>query len=154
MVCRRIESMDAELRPDLKTLATFVLVYCRHKHHDAMKAPVRLKTHDLEEIAGRPIRLCDECGKLLAHAITKRVHCPFDPPAPGAISRIRNILQGRGILGERYTTGNGRPKPACKNCPQHCYHPHWRKRMKEVMRFSGTKLLLTGRLDYLFHMLF
>ncbi|MCH8243591.1 MAG: hypothetical protein IH897_13415, partial [Planctomycetes bacterium] len=54
--------MDVELRRDLKTLATFVLVYCHHKHHDAMKTPVRLKTHDLEKIAGRPIRICDECN--------------------------------------------------------------------------------------------
>ncbi len=44
MVCWRNGPEDAELQRDLKTLATFVLVYCRHKHHDAMKGPVRLST--------------------------------------------------------------------------------------------------------------
>jgi hypothetical protein len=46
------------------------------------------------------------------------------------------------------------PKPACKHCPAHCYHPTYRARIREVMKFSGRKMLLGGRLDYLFHLLF
>ena len=167
MVLWRNESGDAELRRDLKTLATFVFVYCQHKHKDAMKEPVRLNTHDVEKIAGRPIRICLDCGKLLAHAITKRAHCPLDPhtanptmPSPRTHAGHESCDEGSRTttasarLAMRAEKVSGEGKPACRNCPQHCYHPHWRKRIKEVMRFSGAKLLLTGRLDYLFHILF
>jgi hypothetical protein len=46
------------------------------------------------------------------------------------------------------------PKPMCKHCPNHCYHPTYRAKIREVMQFSGRKLLLGGRVDYLLHLLF
>ena len=46
------------------------------------------------------------------------------------------------------------PKPSCKHCPSHCYHPTCRARIREVMKFSGRRLVMTGRLDLLFHVLF
>ncbi len=117
-------SSDLEVRKDLKTLALFIRIYCKKKHPDAPKAEVQLKTHDVQDIAGAPMELCPECTKLLAHAFVKRSRCPMDP------------------------------KPACKHCPNHCYHPDYRARIREVMKFSGKHLVLTGRLDYLFHLLF
>jgi len=116
--------MDRALRRDLRIMGTFIGIYCRHKHRGRPKTAAHLKTYDVERIVGRPLRLCPECDKLLAHAFTKRTHCPFDP------------------------------KPACKHCSEHCYHPTWRAKVKEVMRYSGTRIVLTGRIDYLFHLLF
>lgn len=115
---------DQDLRKDLKTLALFIRVYCQHRHTAADKKPVALLTHDVKGICGRDVVLCADCAKLLTHAFVKRTHCPYDP------------------------------KPACKHCPTHCYHPTYRSRIREVMRFSGRKMLLHGRLDYLFHLLF
>jgi hypothetical protein len=115
--------MDKELRRDLKTLVRFVETYCRHKHPDAGKEPVRLKPHDVEAIRGKPVPLCHDCTKLLAHAFVKRANCPFEP------------------------------KPACKHCPDHCYHPTYRRQIREVMKFAGRKLVLSGRLDYLIHLI-
>jgi len=109
---------------DLKTLALFINVYCGQKHSAVPKSVVQLKTHDVEAIAGRPISLCAGCTKLLAHAFVKRAHCPM------------------------------KPKPACKHCPNHCYHPTYRAQIRDVMKYSGRRLVLTGRLDYLFHLLF
>ena len=83
-----------------------------------------MKTHDVDAIARKPVVLCEECTKLLVHAFTKRTHCPMHP------------------------------KPACKHCPSHCYHPTYRAKIRQVMKFSGKKMLLGGRLDYLFHLLF
>lgn len=116
--------MEKEMRRDLKTLALFISLYCRYRHADAPKTPAALKTHDVKAIAGRAIDLCPECSKLLAHAFVKRSTCPMDP------------------------------KPMCKHCPNHCYHPSYRAKIQEVMRFSGKKMLLSGRIDYLFHLLF
>ncbi len=113
-----------ELYHDLKTLALFIQVYCRHKHKDRPRHLAEMKTHDVTLIAGRNIEICPECRRLLAHAFTKRTHCPLHP------------------------------KPACKHCPSHCYHPSYRAQIREVMKYSGRKLLLSGRLDYLFHLLF
>jgi len=42
------------------------------------------------------------------------------------------------------------PKPACKACPAHCYKPEMRARIRGVMRHSGMRAVLRGRLDWLF----
>lgn len=115
---------EPELARDLKTLALFIRVYCREKHGNEVKSIVRMEGYELEEMARGPMILCPTCAKLLAHAFYKRSHCPMHP------------------------------KPACKNCPSHCYHPSYRAQIRQVMKFSGKHLLLSGRLDYLFHLLF
>ena len=92
--------------------------------HHYHQAPAVLRGMDLQKIAGKPVELCPPCTKLLQHALVKRTHCQ------------RN------------------PKPQCKDCPSHCYAPNYRQQIREVMRFSGMKLLFSGRLDYLFHLLF
>ena len=117
-------SPPLELLRDLKTLALFIDVYCRYKHAETERKAVDLRTHDIASIAGKTIVLCPECTKLLTHAFVKRTHCPMNP------------------------------KPMCKHCPNHCYHPSYRAQIREVMKFSGRKMLLGGRLDYLFHLLF
>lgn len=113
---------DPKIRRDLRTLARFIELYCCRRHRDSAKVPARLKTHDVGAIHGRPVLLCVECAKLLAHSFVKRSSCPMDP------------------------------KPACKHCPNHCYHPKYRARIREVMKYSGRRMLLRGRVDYLFHL--
>jgi len=112
------------LRKDLKLLATFVRVYCRDSHAEAPMAPVELKGYDVEGIVGRPLLLCASCRKLLAHAFVKRSTCPYDP------------------------------KPSCKKCTTHCYGPAYRQQMRAVMKHSGRRLVMSGRLDYLIHLWF
>lgn len=33
-------------------------------------------------------------------------------------------------------------KPACKQCPVHCYQPKQREQMKVIMRWAGPRMLL------------
>jgi hypothetical protein len=68
--------------------------------------------------------LCEACRELVQHAHVKRQRCPLDP------------------------------KPACKHCPIHCYGKAQRQTMREVMGYSGRRLLLSGRLDLLWHYFF
>lgn len=68
--------------------------------------------------------LCRDCADLLAYARLKRQNCPLDP------------------------------KPACKHCPIHCYAKERRALIREVMAYSGRRLLLRGRLDLLWHYFF
>ncbi len=121
---KRLGPLGRALRRDLKTLAKFVSLYCKHRHADRLRSPVTLKTHDLTAIAGRPLSLCPACSELLAHAFVKRTHGPMHPT------------------------------PACKRCRDHCYKPAFRLEIQRVMRYSGRELLLSGRLDYLLHILF
>jgi hypothetical protein len=79
------------------------------------------------ELAGRfrkGLHLCPECAALWAHSVEKRRRCPLDP------------------------------KPACKNCHIHCYSKEHRAKIREVMAFSGRRMIMRGRLDYLWKYLF
>ena len=112
------------LERDLRLLVKFVEVYCHDLHPAQERSPVTLRSHDVAALAGREVALCGECTKLLNHALVKRTCCPMDP------------------------------KPQCKHCPNHCYHPTYREKIREVMKHSGRKLVMRGRLDYLLHLLF
>jgi hypothetical protein len=57
--------------------------------------------------------LCDECRELQDYALQRIGRCFFGPG-----------------------------KPACKNCPVHCYSPKRREEIRKVMRFSGPSMLV------------
>ncbi len=56
--------------------------------------------------------LCTDCSALVEYARYRLERCPF---------------------GER--------KTSCKRCSVHCYKPEMRERMRQVMRFSGPRML-------------
>jgi len=58
--------------------------------------------------------VCAECSELADYADRKLDLCPYGPE-----------------------------KPSCTNCPIHCYRTKPRKRMREVMRFAGPRMLRT-----------
>jgi hypothetical protein len=57
--------------------------------------------------------LCPSCQGLLDYARQRLDRCPY-----------------------------GEAKPACRECPVHCYQPARREAMREVMRDAGPKMLL------------
>ncbi|WP_294142607.1 nitrous oxide-stimulated promoter family protein [uncultured Sanguibacteroides sp.] len=68
--------------------------------------------------------LCPECAELLEYARTRLSHCPF-----------------------------GEHKTSCKRCSVHCYSPKMRERVRNVMRFSGPRMLFyspRATLEHLF----
>ena len=56
--------------------------------------------------------LCPECAELDAYARTRSDRCPFMET-----------------------------KTFCSNCQVHCYKPEMREKIREVMRFSGPRML-------------
>jgi len=36
----------------------------------------------------------------------------------------------------------GEEKPACSSCTKHCYKPERRERIREIMRYSGPRMML------------
>ncbi|PLX90342.1 MAG: nitrous oxide-stimulated promoter family protein [Desulfuromonas sp.] len=80
---------------------------------------------------GRPVQCrqwqrdyCEECAALLDYALKRLHHCPLNP------------------------------KPACKDCPVHCYQSQRREQIRQVMKFSGIYYVKRGRLDWLWHYFF
>ncbi len=57
--------------------------------------------------------LCAACTELIAYADARLAACAF-----------------------------GVEKPVCQKCPVHCYRPAMRERMKEIMRYSGPRMIL------------
>jgi hypothetical protein len=60
---------------------------------------------------GRPA-LCETCSDLLTYARRRLDRCPY-----------------------------GIDKPTCVNCPVHCYRADERERMRQIMRWSGPRML-------------
>jgi Nitrous oxide-stimulated promoter len=78
----------------------------------------------LTRIAGKEQLLCPECRELVGYAAKRLRFCPLEP------------------------------KPSCKRCHVHCYRPDYRVKVREVMAWSGKRLILRGRLDLLLHYFF
>lgn len=57
--------------------------------------------------------LCPDCEELLDYVKLRRSKCP-----------------------------HGDKKPFCSNCRIHCYRPEMRERIREVMRYSGPRIVL------------
>jgi len=68
--------------------------------------------------------LCSECREMLEYARFRLSNCPFQ---------------------ENKTT--------CGNCPIHCYKPKMREKIRDVMRYSGPRMLRYHPLLALGHML-
>lgn len=69
--------------------------------------------------------LCPECRLFLEYAIVKRLKCPLEAE-----------------------------KPSCKHCRIHCYDKTHREKVREIMSYAGRKLMMRGRVDYLWHYFF
>ena len=59
------------------------------------------------------VGLCPECERLLEYACERIEKCPFMES-----------------------------KTFCSNCRVHCYNPKMREQIKQVMRFSGPRMIL------------
>ena len=57
--------------------------------------------------------LCPQCQELLTYAHQRLERCKF-----------------------------GNEKPSCTRCPVHCYKPAMRQQIRQVMRYSGPRMLL------------
>jgi hypothetical protein len=70
-------------------------------------------------------QLCDACAAFMSYAVSRRLRCPLEAE-----------------------------KPSCKHCRIHCYAPPQREKVREIMSYAGRRLLMRGRLDYLWHYFF
>lgn len=69
------------------------------------------KKHGAQGASGRG-ELCPECAELTEYARSRSDRCPFMET-----------------------------KTFCSNCRVHCYKPEMREKIREVMRFSGPRMI-------------
>lgn len=63
--------------------------------------------------ASKKGKLCPECSELLEYVKLRESKCP-----------------------------HGADKPFCSNCKIHCYKPAMREKIRNVMRYSGPRIVL------------
>ena len=68
--------------------------------------------------------LCPECRELSDYATDRLTHCKF-----------------------------GESKPTCGKCTVHCYKPEMLKRIIEIMRYSGPKMLFVHPIVAIRHLM-
>jgi hypothetical protein len=68
--------------------------------------------------------LCEECRQLFDYAHARLLHCPFAPE-----------------------------KPTCAKCLVHCYKKDMRERIRQVMRYSGPRMILHHPILIIRHLL-
>ncbi|MFA7104569.1 MAG: nitrous oxide-stimulated promoter family protein [Dysgonamonadaceae bacterium] len=68
--------------------------------------------------------LCKDCYEIKAYAMTRLDKCPF-----------------------------GEEKPTCKTCSIHCYKSDMKLKIKEIMRFSGPRMLFVHPKEAIRHMI-
>ena len=47
----------------------------------------------------------------------------------------------------------GEQKTSCKKCPTHCYRKDMREKIREVMRFSGPRMIIHHPIEALRHLI-
>ncbi len=73
----------------------------------------------------KPLELCPACSAFMEYAVSRRLKCPLEAE-----------------------------KPSCKHCRIHCYAPQQRELVKRIMAWAGRRMIMRGRLDYLWHYFF
>lgn len=66
--------------------------------------------------------LCAECADLLNYSVKHLLACPF-----------------------------AENKPACSACTIHCYSKNYKNKIKQVMRFSGPKMIFEHPKDTIYY---
>lgn len=66
--------------------------------------------------------LCEECTELLGYAHKRLSYCKF-----------------------------GEKKSSCSKCPIHCYKKDMKIKIKEVMKFSGPRLIIYRPFEFIRH---
>lgn len=82
------------------------------KRHDELQAVTRMIEIYCRGKHGHNISLCKDCQKLMDYARSRIEYCPFMES-----------------------------KSFCSNCMVHCYSPDMRVKIKEVMRYSGPRIM-------------
>lgn len=93
------------------------------KEKDTIKLMINIYCNKKHKTKVDSKGLCDECTELLEYANKRLSLCKF-----------------------------GENKSSCSRCPIHCYKKDMRQKVKEVMKFSGPRLIIYNPIELIRHM--
>lgn len=99
---------------EAQMVSQMIALWCRG-HHGGGHGGTRVASDDEPtrvKLGLRTITLCPECAELQKYAVARIEHCPH--------------------MGT---------KTFCSACPSHCYRSAMRKKIREVMRWSGPRMI-------------
>ena len=126
-------SIMSKIETEKQTVEAMIRLYCKGKKHRETENGER-KSENYRESPSNPNTpttptpphrssahrspltvppLCPQCQQLLTYAHQRLERCRF-----------------------------GEDKPSCTRCPVHCYKPAMREQIRQVMRYSGPRMLL------------
>ncbi|MFV0392600.1 MAG: nitrous oxide-stimulated promoter family protein [Paludibacteraceae bacterium] len=91
-------------------------------HYEKETIDTMIRLYCWKKHGSKKGELCANCNALNVYARRRLEKCPF-----------------------------GDEKMACEKCPIHCYKPVEREKMRQVMRFSGPRMLIYHPRDFLIH---
>lgn len=99
---------------EAQMVSQMIALWCR-RHHGGGRAGVQAASGDAParvKLGFRTIALCPECAELREYAVARIERCPH--------------------MGT---------KTFCSACPSHCYRPAMREKIREIMRWSGPRMI-------------
>lgn len=137
-----------KIETEKQTVEAMIRLYCKEKRHRETENGKR-KAENYEKDMNCP-------GNLNNPSSQSNPTIPITPTTPISANRLSSHLspltvtplcpQCQALLDyalqrlERCRFGED--KPSCTRCPVHCYKPAMREQIRQVMRYSGPRMLL------------
>lgn len=141
--------MMSKIETEKQTVEAMIRLYCKEKRHGEtenyekdMNCPSNLNNLNNPSNQNSPSSPSSPitpipANRSSAHPLT----APRSPlPVPPLCPQCQALLDYAHQRLERCRFGED--KPSCTRCPVHCYKPAMREQIRQVMRYSGPRMLL------------
>ena len=128
----------SKIETEKQTVEAMIRLYCKGKRHG--------ETENYEKDMNCPsnpsnLNNLSSQSTPISPIPANRSSAPRSPlPVPPLCPQCQALLDYAHQRLERCKFGN--EKPSCTRCPVHCYKPAMRQQIRQVMRFSGPRMLL------------
>ena len=141
-----------KIETEKQTVEAMIRLYCKEKRHGETENGKR-KAENYEKDMNCPSNLNNPSSQstpttqISANRLSSHLSpLTVTPLCPQCQTLLDYALQRL----ERCRFGEG--KPSCTRCPVHCYKPALREQIRQVMRYSGPRMLLHNPIMAIRHM--
>lgn len=123
-----------KIETEKQMVEAMIRLYCKGKKHT--------KTENYRESQNCPSNPSNLTTPIPANRSSSHPLTPHRSPltVPPLCPQCQELLTYAHQRLERCKFGN--EKPSCTRCPVHCYKPAMRQQIRQVMRYSGPRMLL------------
>ena len=127
----------SKIEQEKQTIEAMIRLYCKGKRHT--------KTENYRESQNCPSNPSTPISPISPIPANRSSSHPLTAPrspftVPPLCPQCQELLTYAHQRLERCKFGND--KPSCTRCPVHCYKPAMRQQIRQVMRYSGPRMLL------------